>query len=126
MERQSLDLTCAQYGTSVAREAKDEPLVRKSLGILQEDGLYAFFLYLAAEKKDGVKKAALEFLKDQSILGEIIGEEEKDALVAIPKKFADRLDDLSLAKELMERVLVYALYHIKATAKVKGAEEERS
>lgn len=119
MERQLLDMKCAECGAGIAKAAKDEALLRKCLGILQEDGLYAFFLYLAAEKKDQVKQKAFAFMKDDSVLGEIL-RDENDPLAAIRQKMSNKLDDILLVKELMERVLVYALYHTRAAAEAES------
>lgn len=112
-----LDMKCAEYGTIIANIPKnEETLIRKSLGVLQEDGVYAFFLYLSAQKKDyadATKKKAFELLKSVDVLMDVFGS-ETDILKALREQFKDKLDELLLAKELLERTLVYARYHAKA------------
>ncbi|RJO61283.1 hypothetical protein C4544_03260 [candidate division WS5 bacterium] len=100
-----LDMKCAECGSKIGATL-EEALITKSLGVLQEDGVYAFFLYLKTKKGPGekIKESAFDFL-----------ELEKTAsLEVVREKFKDNLDALLFAKELLERTLVYARYHAKA------------
>jgi len=112
-----LDMKCAEYGNEIALAAgNDETFITKVLGVLEENGVYAFFLYLSSLKNDHAsktKKIAFDFLKQKEILGQILNS-EKDPLNAIRGSFTDKLDELIFAKELLERTLVYARYHAKA------------
>lgn len=112
-----LDMKCAKCGSDIASiPGNDETLITKALGILQEDGVYAFFLYLASRKKDPsntIKDKVFNFLKQDEILGHIF-DPGKDTLSAIRDDLSDKLDELLFAKELLERTLVYARYHAKA------------
>ena len=51
MSRQNLDRFCAQSGWQMAEQVHQdlgkttETYITKSLGVLQENGVYAFFLY---------------------------------------------------------------------------------
>lgn len=111
----NIDLKCAQFGNKIAYEVKDETLITKSLGVLQEDGVYAFFLYLASKKgtAENIKDNAFNLLTQEGILNHVVGNEH-DHLKAVRENFEDKLDELLLAKELLERTLVYARYHAKA------------
>ncbi len=119
-----LDMKCAKYGSEIASvSGNDETLITKALGVLQEDGMYAFFLYLASQKKDtsnAIKDAAFIFLKQDEILGHIF-DPEKDVLKAIRDDLSGKLDELLFAKELLERTLVYARYHAKALGNSSGS-----
>lgn len=119
-----LDMKCAEAGKEIAdsvfaivkEKNKTESLITKSIGVLQEDGVYAFFLYLASQKSqhaDDMRKNAYKILKQDSVMKYVLGA-ENDELKAIRKKLASNLDDLFFAKELLERTLVYARYHAKA------------
>ncbi len=120
-----LDMKCAQKGKKIADEVfvnskkdktKTENLITKSLGVLQENGVYAYFLYLSSLKNnypDSAKVEAFELLKQNDILKDVVGS-GPDMLEAIREKFNDKLDELLFAKELLERTLVYARYHAKA------------
>ncbi len=140
---QNLDRLCAHFGYKMCEQvgeafqkdgkidkAKTENLITKSLGVLQEDGVYAFFLYLASQVKplkDNDKEEkfsiaartladkAAALLADDS-LSLIPKSDYKQAMENIRKEngLADNLDDLLLAKRLLEQALIYARYHAKA------------
>ncbi|WP_295102293.1 hypothetical protein [uncultured Candidatus Kuenenia sp.] len=129
-----LDMECAGVGNEIADKVfeifrdknKTETLITKSLGVLQEDGIYASLLYLESQGKenpDGTKtpeKQAAEAIRKlnyrllQQNIPEGLLAEEKNALAEIRNKLSNNLDALFLAKELLERTLVYARYHAKA------------
>ena len=122
-----LDMICAEYGSRVTAQSepgtegnKVESTITKSLGILQEDGFYAFALY-ARSKKDGASAEARtmlaiwntvrDFLADPRV--DLIPLNTPDLLEGIQDMFGD-IDRLGLGKDLTERMLVYARYHAKA------------
>lgn len=117
-------MICAEYGAQIGKIADlSESLINKSLGILQEEGIYAFFLFLASrgkgEKKqaDCIRDKIVDLLKEffQDIMGNSATVE--NILQIIRDKLVEDLNDLFLAKDLIERTLVYARYHLKA---IKG------
>lgn len=110
----NLDLECAKAGYDMKGAAED--VITKSLGVLQEDGVYAFFLYLKAKDNDNkITKVCLSLLKNDRIPAlKALMDGESDPCKALREKFADKLDDLLLAKDLLERALIYARYHAKA------------
>ncbi len=144
MNEPNLDRLCAEYGYTFCDKVYDklekdkgkaDNHLTKSLGVLQEDGVYAFFLYqLAKESKKGegrelVKWAAAllvpaqiapfydelgkKKLEDAEV--ELIDPEEVLALVRrAGDGLAANLDNLLLAKRLLEQALIYARYHAKA------------
>lgn len=126
-----LDMKCAEYGNKIVSEIENaakegkkiEVVITKTLGVLQEDGVYAFALYSKSKSGDGntEKKTAMliynktfELLKADKI--GILPERCNDFLLGIRQSLAEGkdLDKLFLAKELLERTLVYARYHAKA------------
>lgn len=125
MSERNLDRLCAEYGYQIANEVyqaigkNTENHISKSLGVLQEDGVYAFFLYQASRGKtekpgaDRLKEQATALLKEAKIkpLDTIT-----DSLTAVRAKngLANNLDELLLAKRLLEQALIYARYHAKA------------
>ncbi len=123
MSTVNLDQLCAQYGWQMAKEVYDaikkqaETHITKSLGVLQEDGVYAFFLYQVSrgsrEKPgaDKLKEQAAEFLKKADIQA---FRNAGDPLQAVRDQLANDLDQLLLAKRLLEQALIYARYHAKA------------
>lgn len=123
MNTVNLDQLCAKYGWQIADEVhraigkNAENHITKSLGVLQEDGMYAFFLYQASrgsrEKPgaDKLTKQASALLQESGIQAFQNG---GDPLAAVRDRLAGNLDELLLAKRLLEQALIYARYHTKA------------
>ena len=125
MSERNLDRLCAEYGYQIANEVyqaigkNTENHISKSLGVLQEDGVYAFFLYQASRGKtekpgaDRLKEQATALLKEAEIKP---FDTITDSLEAVRAKdgLANNLDELLLAKRLLEQTLIYARYHAKA------------
>lgn len=121
MNLKNIDMICAKYGAQIGKiEDLSESLINKSLGVLQEEGIYAFFLFLASrgkgEKKqaDCIRDEIVDLLKGffQDIMGNSATME--NILQIVRDKLVEDLNDLFLAKDLIERTLVYARYHLKA------------
>jgi len=118
----NLDQLCARYGWQIADEVhraigkQAENHITKSLGVLQEDGVYAFFLYQVsrgAREKPGaekLKEQATSFLKEAGIE---VFQSDDDPLKTVRDHLAVDLDQLLLAKRLLEQALIYARYHAK-------------
>jgi hypothetical protein len=135
----NLDALCAQCGDDIVRDVapqrqlfkKDKPAnlentITKSLGVLQQDGVYAFFLFLdyfqqRSENQAAGKAVSLiianrtkELLraKDSGIL-RARQQGERDDFAAL-RDLSKNLDSLLLARQLLEQALIYARYHAKA------------
>jgi len=121
----NLDQLCAEYGYKFANEVskvkdfnakKAEVLITKALGVLQEQGLYAFALFCKSRpsgERTGAEKIealAKELLKELNLIndGDFLNELRKDDGLLI------RLDDLMLAIQVLEKSLIYARFHAKA------------
>jgi len=121
-----LDLKCAKYGEGIIRaidrpadKKKVESMINKALGVLMEDGLYAFALYAKSERGDDKpEERTARFLYERTLAllkdGDISLLANDDYLAAIRDELTNSVDKLLLAKELVERTLVYARYHAKA------------
>ncbi|OQZ01539.1 MAG: hypothetical protein B6D35_02860 [Candidatus Brocadia sp. UTAMX2] len=123
-----LDMKCAEYGNKIVEEIgnaseknKIESMITKALGVLQEDGVYAFALYTKSKSGDGgvekitarvVHDKACKLLKDDKI--KLLLGSCNNFLDDLRSHLANDVDKLFLAKELLERTLVYARYHAKA------------
>jgi hypothetical protein len=94
--------------------AKDlEKLLTKTLGVLQEQGVYACFLYLQSREKDNAPMVMKVML---SLLKTVEGNAESDEADSL-KYAADLAQDLPrllLAREALEQMLIYARYDAKA------------
>ncbi|HOT93136.1 MAG TPA: hypothetical protein PLN71_16360 [Anaerolineae bacterium] len=123
MSAVNLDQLCAKYGWEIAEQVHQaiqkqaENHITKSLGILQEDGVYAFFLYQVSRGErekpgaDKLKEQAASLFREARIEA---FQNAVDPLQAVRDHLATDLDQLLLAKRLLEQALIYARYHAKA------------
>jgi hypothetical protein len=121
-ETRNLDQLCAKAGYEMAKAVYDflkeqaDNYLTKSLGVLQENGLYAFFLFQASRgkrEKDGAKALQDKAQKLLHMIGIKGFETTEDPLIGY-QDLATDLDQLLLAKRLLEQALIYARYHAKA------------
>lgn len=115
----NLDLECAEAGASIATKDNEDEIT-KSLGVLQDDGVYAFFLFCKAKEYNVIVVKAVELLASK--LPSLSGADSSNILDKLRDNLCAYLDNLLLAKDLLERALVYARYHAKAKAKETGVE----
>ncbi len=133
---ENLDFYCVDYGQRVAdslmRGDKKIPgddvatLVTRMLSVLHENGVYAALLYMVWKRHNGTKRerqtaTALDDILigrpgDQSFLRleplEFSLKDSPDALT-VGKTLSRSLEDVFLAKELLNRTLTYLRYHAK-------------
>jgi hypothetical protein len=131
----NLDRLAAQHAQEVVKKAKAdiETTVTKSLGVLQEDGVYACFLYLLAKEKDNRDVLVDEMLNLLERLGfgwkkpMKNGKSDLSADVVL-KHVTDHitqdLERLLLAKETLEQMLIYARYGAKARQESEKKDEQ--
>lgn len=130
----NLDLMAAQRAQAIVTAAKGgkekasdlDNTVTKTLGVLQEDGVYAAFLFLLSrtDKEKGrakiVREEMLTLLGEMDFAwGEKKPDKAEDVLSYITTKVtggagAEALERLMLAKETLEQMLIYARYGAKA------------
>jgi hypothetical protein len=123
--QKNLDRLAAKYAQEVIKNSKDEDIdientVTKALGVLQENGVYACFLYLMAkedEKREKVVVNNMLGLLDELNFGwgkPNNPSDNKEVLEYIINKVMVDLERLLLAKETLEQMLIYARYGAKA------------
>ena len=119
----NLDRLAAERAQEIIRRtAKDsdvENTLTKSLGVLQENGVYACFLYLLAKEKkenrDAVVDEMLSLLDGLGFgWGKPANKDAETILEHITGKVTGELERLLLAKETLEQMLIYARYGAKA------------
>ena len=133
----NLDVVCAECGHAMVRDAapgqtlakpdkaKLEGTITKSLGVLQEDGVYAFFLFqayfrLRSENRisnqnvsDIIAIRAAQLLRHDGVaLLRARGSGEQDDFPAL-RDLCNQLDELLLTRQILEQSLIYARYHAK-------------
>jgi len=133
MNGANLDQICARFGYQIAVRVCDainknaaENHITKSLGVLQEDGVYAFALYQVSrgkrEEEDAKElKDLAQGLLHEARLQPFERDPVPDLLVGVRgdqhaklNGLAEDLDAVLLAKRLLEQALIYARYHVKA------------
>jgi hypothetical protein len=104
--------------------SKTETLLTKALGVLQEQGIYAFLLFCmsrsSSEKSGSEQMYAIteKLLKNEL---KFISADEKDLFDALRKEHGlaspENFDKLILTLQVLEKGLIYARYHAKALKK---------
>jgi len=122
----NLDRISAEIGFELAEQfqrkddfEKLETIVNKALGVLIEDGLFAYVVWLKSrseKERDYAKRLedkSLKLLKSQSISLT----DKDDLLTAIRDDITTSIQKTLLARQLLERMLIYARYRAKALQK---------
>ncbi len=108
-------MECATLGREVAQLDKvDEKTLTNALSVLEEQGVYACFLYLNAQAKDAGRKVSTElagFLQTIPAESPLLG--NRDLFPAL-RDLAGDLDRMLFARDLLRQALVYGRYHAKA------------
>lgn len=132
----NLDRLAAKHAQAVIANTKDskssdvENTVTKALGVLQEDGVYACFLYLLAKEKEPGQKVIEQMLALLEALGfgwnKPVKENSPDVILKhITDYVTQDLEQLLLAKETLEQMLIYARYGAKARQEAERQVEEK-
>jgi hypothetical protein len=117
---ENLDLACAKVGKTIAeRPPKElENLITSALAVLEEQGLYAFFLFLKARGGSDAQKINNnidKFLKATPRQAPLLSG-SVDVFISL-QQMAKDLDKLLLARDLVRQTLVYARYHARVPQK---------
>jgi hypothetical protein len=112
----NLDYICAKIGQNLIVKA-DENIFRKALGILQEDGVYAMFLWLENEDSE-IREKLNSLLNENEIKSKLLSNSESfpddfKGFCEQLQEVAKDIDKLLFLKKILERTLTYALYHAK-------------
>lgn len=111
---QNLDLECAKLAETLAQQMTEQ-VITKALGVLEEQGLYAYFLFLKSSKeveKEEIINRCYSLLQDNLSLKN----NSKDIFEKL-QGLATDLDNLLFARDLLRQALIYARYHAKAKEK---------
>jgi hypothetical protein len=114
---ENLDMKCAELGQELAAvSGVSKTVLIDALGVLEEQGLYAAFLYLGNPKRVGGREVctkANHFLLKQ-VPQDPPPTTDVQCVLAFVKVLSRNLDDLLLARHLIRQALVYARYHLEA------------
>lgn len=116
---QNLDLECAKIGRALAGLGKvDEKVLTDALSVLEEQGVYACFLFLNTRGGEASKAGkqmyakCAEFLQGVPKGSPLLGTGE---VFPALQTLTEDLDKLLFAKDLLRQALVYGRYHAKAS-----------
>ena len=89
-------------------------LIDKALGVLSNDGVYAYFVYIISQKNNKFNGIFLDTL--ESVFNIAKNEEtyRSDNRQNYFKSIANDIHKLLFLKQLLEKTLIYARYHAKA------------
>jgi hypothetical protein len=111
---ENLDLKCAELGQRLAQQQDvKEKLLTDALSVLEEQGVYALFLYLRARAGtpgEAVCKASVTFLRETPAASPLLA--NGDVWQAL-HQLGEDLDKLLFARDLLRQALVYGRYHAK-------------
>lgn len=125
----NLDRLAAKHAQAIINSTRNKQAsdvyntVTKALGVLQENGVYACFLYLLAKEGDNGRVVVEEMLKllgglpfgwQAPMKNDKIDTTAEVVLPHISEKVTENLERLLLAKETLEQMLIYARYGARA------------
>ncbi|PWH13949.1 MAG: hypothetical protein DDG60_09580 [Anaerolineae bacterium] len=118
----NLDYLAAQHAQAIVQSLKADPkkaenTLTKTLGVLQENGVYACFLYLYAregETGESIVAKMLELFKSLQFPETPNASKKDEVLKYVAEKITADPPRLLLAKEALEQMLIYARYSAKA------------
>jgi hypothetical protein len=110
---ENLDLACAKAGKDIATKPSKEleKLVTEALAVLEEQGVYALFLFLKTRNGKGTTEKLHDFLKKTPRQVPLLSG-NADLFTSL-QGMANDLDKLLLAHDLLRQCLVYARYHAR-------------
>ncbi|MBF6571341.1 MAG: hypothetical protein IVW54_20980 [Candidatus Binataceae bacterium] len=118
---ENLDFACARLGKELADKGVEEKLLTNALAVLEEQGVYATFLFLNTRGGKKISDACAEFLRKTPSASPLLGNGEVfSALQKLAEEDEEDLDRLLFARDLLRQALVYGRYHAKARGGVRG------
>ena len=117
---ENLDLACAKTGQAIAEKPSKEleKLVTSALAVLEEQGVYALFLFLktrGGKAAPTIEQKVREFLKTTPQRAPLLSGDGD--VFALLQSMSKDLNKLLLARDLLRQALVYARYHARVPQK---------
>ena len=114
---ENLDLACAKMGKEIADNPSKEleNLITSALAVLEEQGVYALFLFLKMQGKNlgqTICGRLYDFLKETPQVSPLLSKDGNNIFNALQQLGKD-LDRLLLSRDLLRQTLVYARYHAR-------------
>ena len=118
---ENLDLACAKTGQAIAEKPSKEleKLVTSALAVLEEQGVYALFLFLktrGGKTAPTIVQEAHKLLRETPRRAPLLDKGNGDVFESL-QSMSEDLDKLLLARDLLRQALVYARYHARGPEK---------
>lgn len=110
MTAKNLDIECAKLGAELGAKSDDKTLT-DALSVLEEQGVYAFFLFLAQKKERRHASGSCRKFLTGHLPG---GFGSGNDVFKATQEIATDVDKLLLARDLLRQSLIYGRYHAKA------------
>ena len=89
-------------------------LIDKSLGVLSNDGVYAYYVFIISQKDKETTSVFLDTMEELFNLAKNEKTYNKSNHQDYFKDVASDINKLLFLKQLLEKTLIYARYHAKA------------
>jgi len=93
-------------------KTKLKNLIDKSLGVLSNNGVYAYYVYIISQKSKEAEEIFLDIFED--IFKMINSNFDKRKKQEYFQQISEDIYKLLFLKQLLEKTLIYARYHAKA------------
>jgi len=116
-EVKNLDALINEIGYKIVEEIKKrgndktkyKNELEKSLGVLSNDGVYAYYVYVKSKKVDDILLNQIESIKKYCL-----NSSDSNNWQEFFEKLSEDLSSLLFFREILEKILIYARYHAKA------------
>ncbi|MBK3331981.1 hypothetical protein GWK41_02730 [Persephonella atlantica] len=94
-----------------SNKTKLKNLIDKSLGVLSNNGVYAYYVYIVSQKSEEATELFLDNLKE---IFDVIDNYDPSDKENYFQNTSQDIHKLLFLKQLLEKTLIYARYHAKA------------
>ena len=116
-----VDKILAEVGFDLAESFKEkddtdklETIINKAIGVLIEDGLLAYVIWLKSREKKEEKYTTKILKKTEDLLRERLKLTTENDPINMALEISSSIEKNLLARQLLERMLVYARYRAKS------------
>ena len=89
-------------------------LIDKALGVLSNNGVYAYYVYIISQKNDNFNEIFLDIYQEIFDIIKYKKNYDKNNRQEYFIDIANNIHKLLFLKQLLEKTLIYARYHAKA------------
>jgi len=119
---ENLEVACAKKAREIAAQPSKEleKLLTEALDVLEEQGVYALFLFLKTQDQkiiaSNTRERLCRLLEETPRGNPLLPGGDGDVLELISKTISKDLDRLLLCHDLLRQTLVFARYHARLEA----------